>query len=181
MTEKQRNEDALDEALERLAHSTILRPSPASSTPRPSRRCFSPTWPAREIDLPEELPARDELIDRAAATGDEHAIKFTETCLREDAIEALQGGLEKDPRSDLLHYYLAKAYERKNRPEDAIEYYEQAIETTPEFEDALVCLATLYEKAGMRHKSVEIWQRVLSTTPDAAPRERIKSHIMELL
>jgi len=99
----------------------------------------------------------------------------------DEAIEALQGGLEKDPRSDLLHYYLGKAYERKGRPEDAIEYYEQAIETNPQFEDALVCLATLYEKAGMRRKSVEIWQRVLSTTPDAAPRERIKSHIMELL
>jgi tetratricopeptide (TPR) repeat protein len=99
----------------------------------------------------------------------------------DEAIEALKGGLEKDPRSDLLHYYLGKAYERKGRPEDAIEYYEQAIETNPEFEDALVCLATLYEKAGMRRKSVEIWQRVLSTTPDAAPRERIKSHIMELL
>ena len=99
----------------------------------------------------------------------------------DEAIEALQGGLEKDPRSDLLHYYLGKAYERKGRAEDAIEYYEQAIETNPEFEDALVCLATLYEKAGMRLKSVEIWQRVLSTTPDASSRERIKSHIMELL
>ena len=78
-------------------------------------------------------------------------------------------------------FYLGKAYERKGRQEDAIEYYERAIETNPEFEDALVCLATLYEKAGMRRKSVEIWQRVLSTTPDASSRERIKSHIMELL
>ena len=31
------------------------------------------------------LPTRDELIDRAIATGDEHAIKFTEACLREYA------------------------------------------------------------------------------------------------
>ncbi len=97
------------------------------------------------------------------------------------AIEALQDGLEKDPRSDLLLYYLGKACERKGRTEDAIEYYEQAIETNPEFEDALVGLATLYERAGMRRKSVEIWQRVLSTTPDASSRERIKFHIMELL
>ena len=109
-----------------------------------------------------------------------HLVKFGNHAI-EAGIEALRGGLEKDPRSDLLHYYLGKAYERKGRPEDAIEYYERAIETNPEFEDALVCLATLYEKAGMRHKSVEIWQRVLSTTPDAAPRERIKAHIMELL
>ena len=94
--------------------------------------------------------------------------------------QALQDGLEKDPRSDLLNYYLGKAYERKDRTEDAIEYYEQAIETNPEFEDALVCLATLYERTGMRRKSVEIWQRVLSAS-DASSGDRIKSHIMELL
>jgi CheY-like chemotaxis protein len=99
----------------------------------------------------------------------------------DEAIEALQDGLKKDPRSDLLHYYLGKALERKGRAQDAIEYYEQAIETNPEFEDALVRLATLYERAGMPRKSVEIWQRVLSTTHDASSRERIKSHIMELL
>ncbi len=43
--------------------------------------------PIRETELPEELPAEEELIDRAVATGDEHAVKFTEACLREDAIE----------------------------------------------------------------------------------------------
>jgi hypothetical protein len=32
------------------------------------------------------LPAREALIDGALATGDEHAIKFVEACLREDAI-----------------------------------------------------------------------------------------------
>jgi hypothetical protein len=34
----------------------------------------------------EKLPAREELADRALATGDEHAIKFTEACFRENAI-----------------------------------------------------------------------------------------------
>lgn len=34
------------------------------------------------------LPERDDLIDRAIATGDEHAIKFTEACLREHALSA---------------------------------------------------------------------------------------------
>jgi len=33
----------------------------------------------------EKLPSRDELADRAIATGDEHAIKFTEACFREHA------------------------------------------------------------------------------------------------
>jgi tetratricopeptide (TPR) repeat protein len=99
----------------------------------------------------------------------------------DEAVEALLGGLEKNPGSDLLHYYLGKAHERKGRAEDAIEYYEHAVDINPEFEDALVCLATLYERGGMRRKSVEIWQRVLSTTSDASARERIKSRIMELL
>jgi hypothetical protein len=30
---------------------------------------------------------RDELIDQAVATGDEHAIKFTEACLREYVLD----------------------------------------------------------------------------------------------
>jgi hypothetical protein len=33
-----------------------------------------------------KVPGRDDLIDRAIATGDEHAIKFTEACLREHAL-----------------------------------------------------------------------------------------------
>jgi Questin oxidase-like len=34
----------------------------------------------------EGLPSRDELADRALATGDEHAIKFTDACFREHAL-----------------------------------------------------------------------------------------------
>jgi hypothetical protein len=36
--------------------------------------------------LPAEPPSRDDLIDRAVFSGDEHAIKFTEACLREHAL-----------------------------------------------------------------------------------------------
>ncbi len=32
------------------------------------------------------LPSREDLTDRAIATGDEHAIKFTEACFREYAL-----------------------------------------------------------------------------------------------
>ena len=34
----------------------------------------------------QRAPARDELADRALATGDEHAIKFTDACFRENAL-----------------------------------------------------------------------------------------------
>jgi hypothetical protein len=33
-----------------------------------------------------EVPKADDVVDRALATGDEHAIKFTEACLRENAV-----------------------------------------------------------------------------------------------
>jgi hypothetical protein len=38
------------------------------------------------VEVPERLPAKDEIIDRAVFSGDEHAIKFTEACLREHAL-----------------------------------------------------------------------------------------------
>ena len=38
------------------------------------------------VVIPERLPSADELIDRAVYCGDEHAIKFTEACLRENAL-----------------------------------------------------------------------------------------------
>jgi hypothetical protein len=45
---------------------------------------------ATSADLPLVDDAKirdiDELIDRAIASGDEHAIKFTEVCLREHAL-----------------------------------------------------------------------------------------------
>src|SRR5439155_26329266 len=40
--------------------------------------------PAGELEPPRE--SRDTLIDMAIANGDEHAIKFTESCLREHAL-----------------------------------------------------------------------------------------------
>jgi len=40
--------------------------------------------PAHEIAPPRE--GRDALVDLAIANGDEHAIKFTEACLREHAL-----------------------------------------------------------------------------------------------
>lgn len=39
-----------------------------------------------EVSMPDELPAAEDLIDRAVFSGDEHAIKFTEACLREYAL-----------------------------------------------------------------------------------------------
>ena len=42
-------------------------------------------WPS-PTPVPAEKGGREDLVDRAVATGDEHAIKFTEACLREYAL-----------------------------------------------------------------------------------------------
>ncbi|MGH9368905.1 MAG: hypothetical protein ACRD3M_14670 [Thermoanaerobaculia bacterium] len=41
---------------------------------------------ASGASAPAAIPGREGLVDRAVATGDEHAIKFTEACLREHAL-----------------------------------------------------------------------------------------------
>jgi hypothetical protein len=41
----------------------------------------------RPVETPSELPAWDDLVDRAVYSGDEHAIKFTEACKREYALK----------------------------------------------------------------------------------------------
>jgi len=41
----------------------------------------------RPVEMPGELPAWDDLVDRAVFSGDEHAIKFTEACKREYALK----------------------------------------------------------------------------------------------
>jgi hypothetical protein len=55
-----------------------------------------------EVEWPTELPTSDDIIDRAVFSGDEHAIKFTEACLREyrlsPAPEFLAGPLDMSGR-----------------------------------------------------------------------------------
>jgi tetratricopeptide (TPR) repeat protein len=130
------------------------------------------------VGLGKAPPAEREAVVQKSLRAGLAALKSEKV---DEAIEALQRGLADDPRSDLLHYYLGQAFERKGRADEAVDSYETAVETNPGFEDALVRLATLYEQTGMRRKSVEIWQRVLAVTTDPSAQERLKSHIMELL
>jgi hypothetical protein len=66
-------------------------------SPQTARLAARYTWQAcaaihsrghypRPVAMPKTPPARDELIDRAVFSGDEHVIKFTEACLRENAL-----------------------------------------------------------------------------------------------
>ena len=43
--------------------------------------------PKNRAELPESRPHPEDLVDRAVRSGNEHAIKLTEACLREHALE----------------------------------------------------------------------------------------------
>ena len=99
----------------------------------------------------------------------------------DDAITALTRGLAIDQFDDLLHYYLALAYEKKGMVFHAIDHYERAIHITPDFYDAITALATLYQKQEFWRKAVEMWEMALTATRDEAVRARIKDHLLSLL
>jgi hypothetical protein len=64
-----------------------------------------------EVELPGVSPSADDLIDRAVFSGDEHAIKFTEACLREYA-------LNPDPAFLAGPLDMSNRYGRKRREGD---------------------------------------------------------------
>jgi len=99
----------------------------------------------------------------------------------DEAVTSFGKGLGIDQFNDLLHYYLAMAYERKDMVFHAIDHYERAIQINPEFYDAITALATLYQKQEFWRKAVEMWELALAATKDEAVRARIKDHLLSLL
>jgi DNA-binding response OmpR family regulator len=99
----------------------------------------------------------------------------------DDAVGAFTRGLALDPFNDLLHYYQAMTYEKKDMTFHAIDHYEKAIQSNPEFYDAITALANLYQRQEFRRKAAEMWELALSATKDEAVRARIKEHLMTLL
>ncbi len=99
----------------------------------------------------------------------------------DEAIAAFSKGLAIDQLGDLLHYYLAMTYEKRDMVFHAIDHYERAIQTNPEFYDAITALANLYQKQEFWRKAVEMWELALAATKDEAVRARIKDHLLSLL
>jgi DNA-binding response OmpR family regulator len=99
----------------------------------------------------------------------------------DEAVAAFNKGLAIDQFNDLLHYYLAMVYEKKDMVFHAIDHYEKAIQINPEFYDAITALATLYQKQEFWRKAVEMWELALAATKDEAVRARIKDHLLSLL
>ncbi len=99
----------------------------------------------------------------------------------DDAVAAFRKGLAIDQFNDLLHYYTAMTYERKEMPFQAIDHYEKAIQINSDFYDAITALATLYQRQEFWRKAVEMWEMALHATKDETVRTRIKEHLLTLL
>jgi DNA-binding response OmpR family regulator len=99
----------------------------------------------------------------------------------DDAIAAFKRGLGIDQFNDMLHYYLAMTYDKKDMVFHAIDHYETAIKINPDFYDAITSLANLYQRQEFWRKAVEMWELALSATQDDAVRARIKDHLLSLL
>jgi len=99
----------------------------------------------------------------------------------EDAIASFQKGLGIDQFNDMLHYYLAMTYEKRDMVFNAIDHYEKAIQINPDFYDAITALANLYQRQEFWRKAVEMWELALAATKDESVRKRIKDHLLSLL
>jgi CheY-like chemotaxis protein len=128
--------------------------------------------PTAAISPASEAAARQQLKEGVIALKQERL---------DEAVAAFSKGLGIDQFNDLLHYYLAMAYEKKDMVFHAIDHYEKAIQINPEFYDAITALATLYQKQEFWRKAVEMWELALAATKDEAVRARIKDHLLSLL
>jgi DNA-binding response OmpR family regulator len=99
----------------------------------------------------------------------------------DEAVAAFKRGLSIDQFNDMLHYYLAMTYDKKDMVFHAIDHYETAIKINPDFYDAITSLANLYQRQEFWRKAVEMWELALSATKDEAVRARIKDHLLSLL
>lgn len=99
----------------------------------------------------------------------------------DDAVTAFTRGLAIDQFNDMLHYYAAMTYEKKDMVFHAIDHYEKAIQINPDFYDAITSLANLYQRQEFWRKAVEMWELALAATKDETVRARIKDHLLSLL
>jgi DNA-binding response OmpR family regulator len=144
-----------------------------------------PFGPAELLKRVESLLNRAPAVSPSSEAAARQQLKEGVVALKQerldDAITALTRGLAIDQFDDLLHYYLALAYEKKGMVFHAIDHYERAVHITPDFYDAITALATLYQKQEFWRKAVEMWEMALTATRDEAVRARIKDHLLSLL
>lgn len=144
-----------------------------------------PFEPAEFLRRTEALISRAPAVAPASEAAARQHLKEGVIALKQDrlddAISAFSRGLAIDQFNDMLHYYLAMTYEKKDMAFHAIDHYEKAIQITPDFYDAITSLANLYQRQEFWRKAVEMWELALSATKDETVRARIKDHLLSLL
>jgi DNA-binding response OmpR family regulator len=144
---------------------------------------FEPSELARRVEVAlHRAPASGSSVTESAARAHlkEGVVSLKQAHI-DEALEHFQRGLAVDQFNDLLHYYTALAYEKKDMAFHAIDHYEKAIAINPEFYDAITALANLYQRQEFWRKAVEMWEMALQATRDDGVKERIKAHLMTLL
>lgn len=144
---------------------------------------FRPQELLRRVDgLLRRGPGPIAPVSEAAAKQQlKEGVSFLKQGRFDDAINAFNRGLAIDQFSDMLHYYLAMTYEKKDMPFHAIVHYERAIAVNPQFYDAITALATLYQRQEFWRKAVEMWEMAILSTEDDSVKQRIKEHLLTLL
>jgi DNA-binding response OmpR family regulator len=99
----------------------------------------------------------------------------------EEAIAALQAGLEVDPLSAKHHFVLANLFQKKQMIYEAIDEYEATAELKPDYFPALTRLAYLSYKKGFSARAIETWRRALPHCPDPSLRENIEVFMRKLI
>jgi DNA-binding response OmpR family regulator len=144
---------------------------------------FEPSELARRVEVAlHRAPASGSSVTESAARAHlKEGVVSLKQAHVDEALEHFQRGLAVDQFNDLLHYYSALAYEKKDMAFHAIDHYEKAIAINPEFYDAITALANLYQRQEFWRKAIEMWEMALQATRDDAVKERIKAHLMTLL
>ncbi|NOZ87804.1 MAG: response regulator [Deltaproteobacteria bacterium] len=132
------------------------------------------------------------LSTKKEMVSDESLVNDAETALKEGlqaqgrgeidtAIAKFKEGIAIDPMSHQLHFHLANLLAAQENYFMAIGELERAVELEPRFFTALKGLAVLYQKKGLLRKSIEMWERALYTAPDDKTRDKIRTHLFQLL
>ena len=99
----------------------------------------------------------------------------------DEALACFKRAWEAAPFSGKLHYLIGNAYRARGEVYRALAEYEKAVEMEPLFFAGLKDLAVLYEKNGFKKKARELWERALDAAPSDDLREKIRTHLIDLL
>ncbi len=96
----------------------------------------------------------------------------------EDAIESLDGVVQKQPDSAEAHFILGESYLQVKKGSKAVIHMEAALRLDPVGKaDAHLRLGTLYHAAGMKDRAAAEYQKFLAKIPDHPEKKKLQQYI----